>query len=93
MLPSFGLGWLNSENNERRKPEMTETHSSEKTVAILYTNYRGETAVRRIVPKRIWFGKTDWHPEEQWILDALDVEKGADRGFALKDVKAWFVEK
>ena len=67
--------------------------TQKEAVAILYTNYRGETSVRRIVPKRIWFGKTDWHPEDQWILDAYDLEKKADRGFALKDVKAWSLEK
>jgi len=26
------------------------------TVSILYTNHRGETAVRRIKPLRLWFG-------------------------------------
>ena len=62
-------------------------------VAILYTNYRGETSVRTIIPKRIWFGKTDWHPEEQWILEAYDLDKGAERGFAMKDVKSWLLEK
>jgi hypothetical protein len=59
-------------------------------VAILYTNYRGETAIRRIVPQRLWFGATSWHPEEGWLLDAVDVEKGELRSFAMKDVKAWF---
>ncbi len=42
---------------------------------ILYTNYRGETGYRDIVPQEIWFGATQWHPEEQWLLDAHDVEK------------------
>lgn len=64
-----------------------EDHS--KQVSICYTNYRGETTIRQIVPKRIWFGKTDWHPEEQWLLDAFDVGKDADRQFALKDIRAW----
>ncbi len=58
-------------------------------VRIRYTNYRGETAMRIIVPKRIWFGATEWHPEPQWLLDALDVEKNADRSFALKDISSW----
>jgi predicted DNA-binding transcriptional regulator YafY len=60
------------------------------TVRILYTNYRGETAVRQIVPKRVWYGSTEWHPEDQWLLDAVDLEKNALRAFALKDVRAWF---
>jgi len=69
------------------------TGTPKETVSILYTNYRGETSIRRIVPKRIWFGKTEWHPDEEWILDAFDLEKEAERGFAMKDVKAWFLEK
>lgn len=64
----------------------------EKEVKILYTNYRGETAVRTIVPIKIWFGETDWHPEKQWLLDAYDNEKQAERSFALKDIKTWFLK-
>ena len=65
-------------------------NKEKESVSIVYTNYRGETAARKIVPKQIWFGKTDWHPEEQWLLDAFDIEKNADRSFAMKDIKAWF---
>ncbi len=61
------------------------------TVIILYTNYRGETALRKITPKKIWFGKTEYHPEEQWLLDAFDLDKQADRTFAMKDIKEWKV--
>jgi len=63
------------------------------TVNIVYTNYRNETAVRKVVPKKIWFGGTGWHPEEQWLLDAYDIEKQADRSFAMKDIRSWFPEK
>ena len=61
-----------------------------KQISICYTNYRGETSIRKIIPLKIWFGKTDWHKEEQWLLDAIDVEKNAERSFAMKDIKAWF---
>lgn len=70
-----------------------ESFNKKKTVSILYTNYRGETAIRKIIPKEIWFGKTEWHPEEQWLLNAHDIEKKADRSFAMKDIKSWFLEK
>lgn len=62
-----------------------------KTVKILYTNYRGETAVRTIIPQRIWFGEIEWHPGKQWFLDAFDIEKNAQRSFAVKDIRAWFL--
>jgi len=58
-------------------------------VSILYTNHRGETAVRRIVPQRLWFGATPWHPEAGWHLDAVDVERGQVRSFAMKGVREW----
>jgi predicted DNA-binding transcriptional regulator YafY len=60
-----------------------------RVVRILYTNYRNETSVRTILPQRIWFGATPWHKEPQWLLDALDVEKGEQRSFALADVRSW----
>lgn len=59
-------------------------------VTILYTNHRGETAVRRITPiAREWFGSSDWHPEPQWLFTAFDMEKEAFRDFARAGVKAW----
>lgn len=50
-----------------------------------YTNWRGETTVRSVVPKRIWFGTTEWHPEPGWLLDAFDLDKQQVRSFALQD--------
>ena len=52
---------------------------------IVYRNWRGEVTRRVIVPRRIWFGSTEWHPREQWLMDAFDTGKGAERSFALKD--------
>lgn len=65
---------------------------SSKAVRILYTNYRGETEYREIVPEKIWFGATEWHPENQWLLDAHDVSKNALRNFAMKDIQEWAIE-
>lgn len=58
-------------------------------IEILYTNYRGETARRRIVPSCLRFGSTEYHPEAQWLLDAFDIEKSAERTFAMRDVHEW----
>ncbi len=68
---------------------MTEEH---KKVKILYTNYKNETAIRTIIPKELKYGKTEYHPEEQWLLVAWDYEKQAERTFAMKDVKEWKVQ-
>ncbi len=63
----------------------------EKQVKILYTNWKGVTSYRNIIPLNVEFKSTEWHKEEQWILNAFDVDKQADRGFALKDIKEWNV--
>ena len=60
-----------------------------KTVKILYTNWKGETRERIIIPIGIAYKSTEWHKEEQWILNAIDIEKESERGFALKDIKEW----
>lgn len=63
--------------------------SDQEIVSIVYTNYRGETAVRHVIPRKIWFGGTDWHHKKQWLLDAYDIDKKADRSFAMKDIGSW----
>jgi predicted DNA-binding transcriptional regulator YafY len=64
-------------------------YSPQQVVTIRYTNYRGETADRRVVPQSIRFAATEWHPEPQWLLDALDVDKNAERSFAMRDIQSW----
>jgi predicted DNA-binding transcriptional regulator YafY len=63
-----------------------------KTVQIVYTNWKGETAERLIKPIELWFGATEYHPEEQWLLRALDVAKDDERNFAMKDIEEWKVD-
>lgn len=62
----------------------------EKEVKILYTNWKGVTKVRTIIPKKIIFSSNKWHKEEQYLLEAFDVEKQDIRTFACKDIKSWF---
>lgn len=62
---------------------------SEKQTEILYINWRNEKAWRTIIPIEIWFGSTEWHKEKQWLLKAWDIEKDAERDFAIKDIESW----
>lgn len=57
-----------------------------KELTFLYRNWRGETALRIVVPKGLVFGSTSYHPKEQWFLVAFDVEKQQERQFALADI-------
>lgn len=58
-------------------------------VLILYTNWKGKTEWRRILPSGIRFATTQYHPESQWLLDAHDLDKDAERTFAVKDILQW----
>lgn len=57
-----------------------------RTVAIDYTNHRGERAWRIIDIMRYRFGSSEWHPEPQPLLVAWCHEKRAVREFALCDI-------
>lgn len=60
-----------------------------KEVVIDYTNWKGQRRLRRILPQRIFYGSTEQHSQEQWLLEAEDVEKKELRMFALNSVHAW----
>ena len=57
-----------------------------KPIRMEYTNHRGERAWRTILPLKIEWKSTSWYPEEQYILTALDCEKGEERSFALLEI-------
>lgn len=58
----------------------------EKPLKFDYINWEGKQAVRTVKPIEIWYGKTEWHPEEGWFLRAIDLDKKAERNFAIKDI-------
>jgi len=58
-------------------------------VEIDYTNWRGERSRRKILPINIFFGSNQWHPEEQWLLVAIDLEKNETRTFSLSTIHSW----
>jgi hypothetical protein len=52
---------------------------------ITYKNWRGKTSLRKVIIKSFRFGTTEWHKEPGWLMRAWDVEKQAEREFALAD--------
>lgn len=58
-------------------------------VEIDYTNWRGERRGREIMPISIRFGFNEWHPDEQWLLLARDIETNQDREFAMDAIHSW----
>ena len=54
---------------------------------IIYRNWRGEITERTIKPLgALTFGSTPYHREPQWLLPAMDIDKGQERTFAVKDI-------
>ena len=51
-----------------------------------YKNWQGEVATRSIIPIKIWYGHTEFHSQDQWLLKAFDVDKKAERDFAVNDI-------
>lgn len=51
-----------------------------------YINWQGEKGKRKVQPIKLWYGKTEFHKEEQWLLKAWDIDNKAERDFAVKDI-------
>lgn len=63
------------------------TYTEAEPLSVVYRNWRGETSTRRIVPLAApRFGTSEWHKEPQWLLRALDVDKGEEREFAMNEI-------
>jgi hypothetical protein len=58
-------------------------------VMIDYTNWRGERAMRRIRPLSVAFENNEYHPETQWLLEAVDLETMSERTFAMANIHSW----
>ena len=59
------------------------------SVKVLYKNWEGITAIRNIIPLKIWYGKTQWHKTSQWLIKVYDIDKKAERDYAMKDIIEW----
>jgi len=59
------------------------------SVTIDYTNHRGERAKRRVLPLSWRFGTTKWHPVEQWLMTAHDLDTDVEREFTVAEIHSW----
>lgn len=60
-----------------------------KQIKITYTNHRNETAEHVVEPVDLWFGSTEQHPKEQWLLKARDVAHDVEYEFALTGISGF----
>lgn len=74
---------------------MSTPHNSEEHFIVfgsvntfVYTNHRGETGTRKVVPHALRYGIAEGHHNEpQWLLEVFDVDRQALRTYALKDIR------
>lgn len=74
-------------------------NKADRSVYIQYRNHRGITSWRHVLPL-VWdFTSSPWHSEQQWIMLALDLDRGFDRegervqrSFALQNILVWQYE-
>ncbi|AKU44182.1 hypothetical protein CPT_Murica90 [Escherichia phage Murica] len=59
-------------------------------IRMKYRNWKGVVADRCVTEPNLWFGSTEYHKEEQWLMRAFDVDKGEYRDFALKDILQFY---
>jgi hypothetical protein len=68
------------------KVNKLQTTSINPPIKVKYKNWKGEVGIRTIIPKLVYYGRTDYHPQNQWLLDVWDVDKNAPRTYALMDI-------
>jgi predicted DNA-binding transcriptional regulator YafY len=64
----------------------------QRIVTFDYRNWRGEQRQRKVLPNRIFFGRSEYHKgPPSWYLEAQDLERapGTFRNFKLSDISNW----
>lgn len=56
------------------------------TLRFSYRNYRGVTSVREVRPVCLRWGTSDYYVEPQWLMKALDFDRGEFREFAVRNM-------
>lgn len=65
---------------------MMDTIEKGMTIQFDYINWQGVPASRKAEVQSIHYGETEYHPAPQWLMSAWDLEKQANRVFAMKDM-------
>lgn len=58
-------------------------------IKVKYKNHKGEISDRTIIPKKIYYGSTNYHPNNGWLLEVFDIEKNDKRTYSFNDIIEW----
>jgi predicted DNA-binding transcriptional regulator YafY len=67
--------------------DAAQTEKVSRELEFEYCNWEGRKSIRRVRPISVRFGKSEWHPKPQWLMLALDLDKGQEREFAMNDME------
>jgi hypothetical protein len=61
---------------------------AEQELRVMYRNHEGRRGWRRVIPLPVapFWGSTPYHAEQQWLLRVWDLDKDAERTYAMKDI-------
>jgi len=65
-------------------------YDPDQAIHIDYVNWKDERELRHVIPIKLWWGHTEWHKENQWLLTVWDLDKQAQRDYALSGFKGCF---
>jgi hypothetical protein len=69
------------------------TNQQKPPIIFRYKNWQGDVGIRHVMPIEIWYGHTEFHQTDQWLLKAMDVDKNAERNFAINDIIEFIKEE
>lgn len=76
--------------NKGERPKPIEPFSTEinkgDIISFDYVNYKGVKARRRVKVGGYFFGHNQYHPDTQFFMAGIDLDKNLPRGFAIKDM-------
>jgi hypothetical protein len=56
------------------------------TVKFAYINHRGERRDRHVLVRSIRWGTTQWYPRPGWLMGGMDLDKGKEREFCMRNM-------
>jgi len=72
--------------------ERMQTQPVEIPIKVKYKNWKGEIGIRTIIPLKVHYGSSDFHLQNQWLMDVWDCDKDAQRTYAMMDILEFIKE-
>lgn len=88
--PEDKASWpRNQKNIQETQPAIKDlgvTMSGLPSFTFSYVNHSGVLMIRSVVPLRIFFGTSLYYTEPQWLMEAFDLDRNANRTFAMNKI-------